>query len=160
MMASDFIMAAILLQLVGAAFIASSGARPNLREGYTVVFGVLLIIVVYSLAPDVLAGGRPATQGYDVLPGLSIRFEIEPLGMLFAMVASGLWIINSLYSIGYMRGNAEPRQTQFYTAFAVAIASTIGIAFAGNLFTLISAARDDRHIFHDRHLRLSARRNF
>ena len=136
MMASDFIMAAILLPLVGAAFIASSGARPNLREGYTVVFGVLLIIVVYSLAPDVLAGGRPATQGYDVLPGLSIRFEIEPLGMLFAMVASGLWIINSLYSIGYMRGNAEPRQTQFYTAFAVAIASTIGIAFAGNLFTL------------------------
>ena len=136
MMAGDFVMAAVLLPLVGAVFIATSGARPNLREGYTIFFGVLLIIVVYSLAPDVLAGARPATQAFEVMPDVSIRLEVEPLGMLFAMVASGLWIINSLYSIGYMRGNTEPRQTQFYAAFAVAIASTMGIAFAGNLFTL------------------------
>ena len=136
MMAGDFVVAAVLLPFIGAAFIATSGARANLREAYTIIFGVLLIIVVYALAPDVLAGGRPSTQGIEVMPGVSIRFEVEPLGMLFAMVASGLWIINSLYSIGYMRGNTEPRQTQFYTAFAIAIASTMGIAFAGNLFTL------------------------
>ena len=136
MMAGDFVMAAVLLPLVGAAFIATSGGRTNVREAYTILFGVLLIIVVYSLTPDVLAGGRPGTQAFEVMPGVSIRFEVEPLGMLFAMIASGLWIINSLYSIGYMRGNNEPRQTQFYTAFAVAIASTMGIAFASNLFTL------------------------
>ena len=56
--------------------------------------------------------------------------------MLFALIASGLWIVNSIYSIGYMRGNNEPRQTQFYMCFAAAIASTLGIAFAENLFTL------------------------
>ena len=56
--------------------------------------------------------------------------------MLFALVASGLWIVNSLYSIGYMRANGEPRQTIFYVCFAGAIAATMGIALAGNLFTL------------------------
>ena len=44
--------------------------------------------------------------------------------------------MNSIYSIGYMRGNDEPRQTSFYVCFAVALGCTIGIAFAKNLFTL------------------------
>jgi multicomponent Na+:H+ antiporter subunit D len=56
--------------------------------------------------------------------------------MLFALVASTLWIVNSVYSIGYMRGNDEPRQTSFYVCFAVALWATMGIAFAKNLFTL------------------------
>ena len=56
--------------------------------------------------------------------------------MLFALIASGLWIVNSLYSIGYMRGNGEAHQTRFYVCFALALAATMGIAFAGNLFTL------------------------
>jgi multicomponent Na+:H+ antiporter subunit D len=56
--------------------------------------------------------------------------------MLFALVASGLWIVNSLYSIGYMRANAEGHQTRFYACFALALAATVGIAFAGNLLTL------------------------
>ena len=65
-----------------------------------------------------------------------MAFTVEPLGMLFGLIASGLWIVNSLYSIGYMRGNDEPRQTPFYMCFGIAIASTIGVAFAANLFTL------------------------
>lgn len=56
--------------------------------------------------------------------------------MTFACVAALLWPLNSLYSIGYMRGNQEQHQTRFYICFAIAIASTIGIAFAGNLLTL------------------------
>jgi multicomponent Na+:H+ antiporter subunit D len=56
--------------------------------------------------------------------------------MLFALIASGLWIVNSLYSIGYVRGNNEANQTRFYVCFALALAATMGIAFAGNFFTL------------------------
>src|SRR3970040_630511 len=56
--------------------------------------------------------------------------------MLFGLIASGLWIVTSLYSIGYMRGNDEQHQTRYYVCFALALASTLGIAFAGNLFTL------------------------
>jgi len=73
----------------------------------------------------------------EPFPGLTIAFRLEPLGVLFAALASGLWIINSIYSIGYMRGNNEGHQTRYYIAFAVAIGATMGIAFAGNLLTLL-----------------------
>jgi len=72
----------------------------------------------------------------EPLPGLAIRFEVEALGMLFALVASVLWLVTSIYAIGYMRKHDEKNQTRFYTMFAIAIGSTLGIAFAGNLFTL------------------------
>jgi formate hydrogenlyase subunit 3/multisubunit Na+/H+ antiporter MnhD subunit len=86
-------------------------------------------------AARVLAGARPALRAVRVLPGLPIAFAVEPLGMLFALVASGLWIVNSLYSIGYMRGNGEAHQTRFYVCFALAIAAALGIAFSANVFT-------------------------
>jgi multicomponent Na+:H+ antiporter subunit D len=83
-----------------------------------------------------MAGGRPAVALFELLPGLEIALRVEPLGMLFALIASSLWIVNSLYSIGYMRGNQEERQTRFYICFALSLAATMGIAFSANLFTL------------------------
>ena len=56
--------------------------------------------------------------------------------MLFALIACGLWIVNSVYSIGYMRGNNEKNQTRFYVCFALSIAAALAIAFAANLLTL------------------------
>ena len=41
--------------------------------------------------------------------------------MLFALVASGLWIVTTLYAIGYMRGHHEENQTRFFACFALAI---------------------------------------
>jgi multicomponent Na+:H+ antiporter subunit D len=69
-------------------------------------------------------------------PGLEFAFKLEPLGALFAIVASGLWIVNSFYSIGYMRGNRERNQTRFYICFAIAIFGAMGVAMSANLFTL------------------------
>lgn len=127
---------ATIVPLIGALPIALSGAKPNLREAFTLVTAAILFLLVVSLVPEVLAGGRPATEAWTVLPGLELRLTLEPLGMIFALVASSLWIVTSVYAIGYMRGNQEPRQTSFYVFFALSIAATIGVAFAGNLFTL------------------------
>jgi len=124
------------LPLAGAALIALSGRAPNLREGVTLATAALLFGTVITLLPGVMAGDRPETTLIEMLPGLPLRFEVEPLGMLFALVASGLWIVNSIYSIGYMRANKEQNQTRFYVCFAIALASTMGIAFAGNIMTL------------------------
>jgi multicomponent Na+:H+ antiporter subunit D len=120
----------------GAALIAAAHSNPNLRECVTLGTSALLFLLVASIAPAVLAGGRPGVQLAVVMPGIELAFTIEPLGMLFALVASGLWIVTSVYSIGYMRANREAHQTRYYVCFALALASAIGIAFAGNLFTL------------------------
>ncbi|MFQ5773516.1 MAG: proton-conducting transporter membrane subunit [Kiloniellaceae bacterium] len=133
---SQAILLAILVPLAAAALIALCGRRANLREAVTLASAGLLFLSVASLVPEVAAGGRPEATLIEMLPGLPLRFVVEPLGMLFGLVASGLWIVTSAYSIGYMRGNEEGHQTRYYACFALALASTMGVAFAGNMMTL------------------------
>jgi multicomponent Na+:H+ antiporter subunit D len=131
------ILVAIGLPLIGALAIVLAGRiGPNIREAATVITSVSLIYVVWGLLPLLMDGGRPSVEVSELMPGLSIAFTVEPLGMLFAALASGLWLINSIYSVGYMRGNKEKNQTRFYACFALALSATMGVAFAGNLFTL------------------------
>ncbi|RMH21102.1 MAG: monovalent cation/H+ antiporter subunit D family protein [Acidobacteria bacterium] len=130
------IAAALLVPLLGAAGVLLCRRRPNVREAVTVLATLLTFGAVASLVPAVTAGGRPGLELFEVLPGLPLAFAVEPLGMLFALVASGLWILTSIYAIGYMRSHHEGHQTRFYACFAVAIAAALGIAFAANLFTL------------------------
>jgi len=131
------ILAALAAPLAGAIGILLAGRlSANLRETVTLVTAVILAVVVWSLIPELMAGGRPALSVAEVVPGIEIAFRVEPLGMLFAALASGLWIINSIYSIGYMRGNNEANQTRFYFFFAISLAAAMGVAFAANLFTL------------------------
>ena len=126
----------LLVPLIGGLGILAFGRWPNVREAVTLLTAGALFACVASLYPEVAAGGRPALELFEILPGLALAFEVEPLGMLFALIASFLWIITSVYSIGYMRGNKEINQTRFYFFFAVSLASAIGIAFAANMFTL------------------------
>ena len=128
---------AVVWPLAGAVLIVLFRRWPNLREAASLATGVsLFTIVARVILPAVQAGGRPRLDVVEVLPGLELAFEVEPLGMLFAMVASGLWIVTTLYSIGYMRAHHEKNQTRFYICFAIAISGAMGVAFAANFFTL------------------------
>ncbi len=136
MTGETLIILALLIPATGTVLIALTSSRENLRETMTLLTAAALFTVVVTILGRVMQGKQTMTSAYQIVPGLELAFKVEPLGMLFACVASGLWIVNSIYSIGYMRGNNEPRQTPFYMCFAVAIASTMGIAFSANLFTL------------------------
>ncbi len=130
------LLASLLLPLIGAVGIVLAHRHPNLREGITLTTAVLLFVSVCQLVGPVTDGLRPALMLLEPLPGMPVAFRVEPLGMLFALVASSLWIVNSVYSIGYMRGNREQHQTRFYVCFALSIAAALAIAFAANLLTL------------------------
>jgi multicomponent Na+:H+ antiporter subunit D len=127
---------AIAAPLAGAVLIWMSRGNPNQREAVTLVTAGTLVVLVVSMLPEVMDGGRPQAVLVETLPGLPIAIEVEPLGMLFALIASALWFVTSIYSIGYMRGHNEKNQTRFYIYFAVALSSAMGVAFAGNMFTL------------------------
>jgi len=96
---------AVAAPFVGALVIPIFHERPNLREAVTLATAAVLFLAVLGALGPVLDGGRPQAEIINVAPGLELAFRVEPLGMLFALVASALWIVNSIYSIGYMRGN-------------------------------------------------------
>ena len=127
---------ALALPAVAATLVALCHRWPNLRETVSLVAAAATFLAVLALAQDVLAGARPRLVLAEMLPGLALVLELEPLGLLFALIASGLWFVSGVYSIGYMRGNDEGHQTRFYVCFALAIAGAVGVAFAGNLLTL------------------------
>ena len=130
------ILLAVSIPLLGAILILVTGKFPNVRETVTLATAVMMFLVVGSITHLVMGGGRPGIVLIEIFPDLTIKFTVEPLGLLFGLVASGLWIVNSLYSIGYMRGNNEKNQTRFYFFFAIALSSAVGVAFAGNMLTL------------------------
>lgn len=132
----DAVALSVALPLAGTLAIWLLGRAPNLREAATLVTGAALIALTIWVFQSVGEGARPGYFLFTVIGGLPIEFQAEPLGAMFAVLASVLWFVNSLYSIGYMRGNREKNQTRFYMSFAIAIASAIGVAYAANLFTL------------------------
>ena len=127
---------ALALPLLAAVGILATGRWPNLREGLTIGTSLVVFALVLNLLPGVMSGERPGFTAMHVMPGLALAFEIEPLGMLYGLVASGLWIPTALYSIGYCRAHGEENQTRFFACFALAIFAALGIAFSRNLFTL------------------------
>jgi len=129
---------AVLIPLVGAGLVLALGRWPNVREAATLLSGVALFGVVLRMLGPVLDGARPEVMLLEVVPGVPLGLQVEPLGMLFALVASFLWIVTSLYAIGYMRGHHEKNQTRFFTFFAIAISAVMGVAFSANLFTLFA----------------------
>jgi len=127
---------AVAVSLIGPLFIVAVGRKPNLREGVTLVIAAIKFSIVAPMVPLVMAGQEIAYTLVEVLPGVGIAFRVDSFGLLFALVASFLWIVTTFYSIGYMRALKEHSQTRYYAFFAISLSSAIGVAFASNLFTL------------------------
>ena len=136
-------LAAVLISAVAIALIVASHRRPNVREAWSVIASVGKFAIVASMLPGVL-DGTEYRWSLGMVPGLDSEFvfgvefalRADPLGMLFALLASFLWIFTAFYSAGYMRGLDEPNQTRFFASFAASLSAAIGIAFAENLVTI------------------------
>ncbi len=128
---------AMLPALIGAGLIGLSGnKRPNLRESFSIISGVVKLLIVVSMVPAVLGGNSFEYTLVTLYKGIEIKFRADALALLFASTASFLWIITSLYSIGYMRSTKEHAQTRYFTCFAITLFATMGAAFSANLLTL------------------------
>ena len=128
--------ACLVLPVAATVLIGVAGRHPNLRETITLAAGAALLANVVWLSRAVLEGASGELAIASLLPGIDLAFRVEPLGILFGLVASGLWIVTSIYSIGYMRGSGERHQTRFYMCFPIAIMAALGIAYSANLVTL------------------------
>lgn len=136
MMDQALLLFTVFLPGLTSLLIVIAARHPNLREGVSLASGAILFLCVVLLYAQVRDNGNPQLQLWEMLPGLTLAFAVEPLGLIFALLASSLWFVTILYAIGYMRAHEEKNQTRFYSLFALAISASLGIAFAENLFTL------------------------
>ena len=127
---------AIAISLFGSLLIIALGKKPNVRESCTFLISFIKLAIIASMLPVVLNGQTIYYNLVDVLPGVGIAFRVDSLGLLFALVSSSLWIVTTVYSIGYMRPLKEHSQTRYFAFFALALSSAVGVAFSANLLTL------------------------
>lgn len=126
---------AVLTSLVAAVFIGFTPKNQNLRETWTFLAAFIKFSLILSLLPLAMSGKVITFTFFEFLPDIYCQFRIDALGIYFALLSSALWIITSVYSIGYMRTLKEKQQTRFYASFALSLSATIGIAFSGDLIS-------------------------
>ncbi|MDE0783773.1 MAG: proton-conducting transporter membrane subunit [Planktomarina sp.] len=135
----DTSLAILLSMLLPAAAVVTNllfRKSPNLRDGLTLGAAIATFIVVLNILANVGNTTTATFVLFEVMPGLELAFNVEPLGMMFAILASGLWIVTHIYGIGYMRVNNEDDHARFFACFSFAIFSVMGIAFAANMLSL------------------------
>ena len=128
---------AFVAPLIGVLGIAWAGEkRKNLRETFTFLVATIQASVVLSMVPILLSGSIIEFQIWQMFTHVPLLLRVDGFGLLFACVASLLWIATTVYAIGYMRGLHEHAQTRFYSFFAISLSATIGVAFSANLLTI------------------------
>jgi len=133
---------AVICPLLAIPFILLFGEkRNNLREASIIVASIATLIVNINILLRHLSSPEGLIQSgsQQLFEGLSLKLSVEPLGLLFTLLASFLWIVTTIYSIGYMRSHNENNQTRFYTCFAIAISAVMAAAYSDNLLTLFVA---------------------
>ncbi len=125
----------MIVPIIGAVIIRLlDEEKAGLRHIVALVSAAIVFIAVASMLPAVLAGRVIEMQVVNLLAGLGIFFRIDPLGMVFGLVSSTLWVFATVYSIGYMAHEHEQRN--YFVFFVLSCSAAMGVAFAGNLFTL------------------------
>ena len=71
---------------------------------------------------------------FRLFGNLTVRFELDPMGRVFAGLIAFLWPFATLYSFEYMKH--EERKPTFFAYYVMTYGVTSGIALAGNLVTM------------------------
>ncbi|WP_135819876.1 cation:proton antiporter [Halostella litorea] len=129
-------LAAVLAAALPIVAIVASHRRPNVREGWSVAAALATFGVVASMVPGVLDGAVYVTNLGTFVFGVEFALRADALGVLFALLASFLWVVTTFYSVGYMRGLDEHAQTRYFASFAASVAAAVGVAFGSNLLVL------------------------
>ncbi len=127
---------ALLVSLITSFLILALNKNPNARDATSFIAAIIKFSIVISMAPAILSGHVIEYTLFHTLPGVDFKLRVDSLSMVFATISSFLWILASVYSVGYMRSAKEHAHTRFFSCFSIAIFAAVGGAFSANLFTL------------------------
>jgi len=125
----------IFLPLINAFLLWILNPRLQVIKILTVTFSTLLFITSLFVFLNFENYLNYKYAPIQIFENIFLEFSFEPIGLIFMLVASSLWIISTFYSFGYMEKNKEKNLKRFYICFSFAIFSTVSLALANNLIT-------------------------
>ncbi len=126
---------AILLSslLPGLAIFFLSEERHQLRVALN-ISGALLKVGLVAAALFGVWQGQHYEMSLPLVPGYPFLLRLDPLALLFVSLSAVLWLLTTIYAIGYLE--ESPHRSRFFGFFSLCVSATVGIAMAGNLVTL------------------------
>ncbi|MCC5879354.1 MAG: monovalent cation/H+ antiporter subunit D family protein [Idiomarina sp.] len=108
--------------------------RNVLRGSFNLLASVFKIALVALMIVGVYFEQTFETR-FNLIGDIDFVLRADALSLLFAGLSSLLWLFTTIYAMGYLRGT--PNRGRFFGFFSLCVASTMGIAMAGNLFTFL-----------------------
>ncbi|MEX2466608.1 MAG: proton-conducting transporter membrane subunit [Gemmatimonadota bacterium] len=97
--------------------------------------GAVLKVVLVGLMLWGVSLGTQYEWSLEVLPGFELTLVGDSLALLFVTLSAGLWLVTTVYAVGYLEGS--PNRTRFFSFFSLCVTATTGLAMAGDLFTFV-----------------------
>ena len=132
----NFITLALLPPLIAPLLIYIFKSNQNIRDSIGVIGSLISFYATINITNELMNGLSPELFLFNIFNDLSLSFKVTPLGAVFGLLCSGLWILAAIYSIGYMRGNNEKNQTRFYIFYSLSIFGALCVAWSSNLLVL------------------------
>lgn len=107
----------------------------NVLRSYINIFNAAIkIVLVIGLLWGV-SNGIAYEFRFPLFMGFDIVLSADKFSLLFVSLSAFLWFWTTIYAIGYLKGTNN--QSRFFGFFSLCVSATVGIALAGNLFTLL-----------------------
>ena len=82
-----------------------------------------------------VAQGHHYEARLPLLPDIELVLRADPLALLFVTLSAVLWLLTTVYAVGYLEGS--PHRSRFFGFFSLCVTAAIGVALAGNLLTFL-----------------------
>ncbi len=124
------IVASSLLPGVLIFFLAETQTRARTVLNLT---GAAAKVVLIAVVARGYFQGEEYSFRYDIGVDLAFHLRVDALALLFAGLSSVLWLLTTIYAIGYLEGSAFRRR--FFGFFSLCVTASTGIALSGNVVT-------------------------
>lgn len=108
--------------------------RVLLRRLFNIGSNILCLTLIALLISGVYSGDTFETR-LSLLPGMDLVLHADSLSLLFVALSGLLWLVTTLYAIGYLEGSEN--RSRFFGFFSLCVGATLGVALAGNLITFL-----------------------
>ena len=120
--------------LPGLVIFTLSEDKMRLRTVLNLLGALVKLILVGWMIWGVYHGHHYETR-LALLPDLELVLRAGPLALLFVSLSTVLWLVTTVYTIGYLEGS--PHRSRFFGFFSLCVTATVGVALAGNLITFL-----------------------
>jgi multicomponent Na+:H+ antiporter subunit D len=128
-------LAVVLSSLVpGVAIFFLAERQHRLRTVLNISAAVTKLALVSAIGYGVLRGEIYETR-IPFLPGADLVLRADALSLQFVTLSAVLWLVTTVYAVAYLED--APHRSRFFGFFSLSVASTMGVALAGNLVTFL-----------------------